>query len=288
AQHPSLCDASRRPGQGGPVRGAADTHDRGQGPRARAGGPCADRDRVPGEGARRHDGAGRAVDQARVLRGPAPGVPHGAGPRAAGRDRRPADDRRHPLGLRPGRGQDPAGGGVRLGPADAGRPHRAGTTLRGRGHHRLPRDAPVDRRRRDGPVDVGQAPARDLDRQQPRLRPRGHRQVAAAHAGTGDHPAPVAGHARARRARQAAGDGDEDRRGRLHPVPRQAQGGDAPPRGAGRLHRRAVPRAVRAGAGQARRGGRRAARVHVQPGGRDRAVASGVPRPARAAHQAAL
>ena len=54
------------------------------------------------------------------------------------------------------------------------------------------------------------------------------------------------------RPRQAAGDGHQDRGRRLDPVPGQAQGHPDPAGGAGRLHRREVPGAVRAGAGAAR------------------------------------
>ena len=52
---------------------------------------------------------------------------------------------------------------------------------------------------------------------------------------------------------QAARDGDQDRRGGVHPVPGQAQGHLRPAGRARRLHRRAVPGEVRAGAGRARR-----------------------------------
>ena len=74
----------------------------------------------------------------------------------------------------------------------------------------------------------------------------------------GDHDAVAARPAGAGGARQAAGDGHEDRRGGVHPVPGQAQGHARPAGRARRLHRRAVPRAVRTGAGRARCGSWRA------------------------------
>ncbi len=49
------------------------------------------------------------------------------------------------------------------------------------------------------------------------------------------------------------GDGDQDRGGGVDPLPGQAQGDVRPAGRAGRLHRRAVPREVRAGARRSRR-----------------------------------
>ena len=69
-------------------------------------------------------------------------------------------------------------------------------------------------------------------------------------------------------------DGHQDRRGGVDPVPGQAQGHLRPPGRARRLHRRAVPGEGRARAGAARDAGRGPARLHLQPGRRDRGVAA--------------
>ncbi len=55
------------------------------------------------------------------------------------------------------------------------------------------------------------------------------------------HHAPAAGRPRPGRPDQAARDGHQDRRRRVHPVPGQAQGHLRPARRTRRLHRRAVP-----------------------------------------------
>ena len=64
-----------------------------------------------------------------------------------------------------------------------------------------------------------------------------------------------------------------DRRRRLDALPGQAEGDDDPPRRARRLHRRALPRAVRARRWEHRRAGRGPARLHLQPGRGDRGLA---------------
>ncbi|CAA9362844.1 MAG: 5,10-methylenetetrahydrofolate reductase, partial [uncultured Nocardioidaceae bacterium] len=265
--------APQQPGPRRPLRGAADAHRGAEGARAPADRPHRDGDSVPRQGLGRHPRPVRAAGQAGLHGRPAPRGADGPRPQSARRDRRPADDRRRPLRVRPRGGQDAAGGAVRRRAGAAGGPDRAGTAVRGGRHHRLPRDPPVAERRRRRAGDVGQAPPRHEHREQPRLRPGCHGRVAAADADARDHAAGVARDPGTRRARQAARDGDEDRRRRLHEVPHQAQARDAAAGGAGRVHRGALPRGLRARALTARRRCRRAPRLHLQPGRRDRAVA---------------
>ena len=97
--------------------------------------------------------------------------------------------------------------------------------------------------------------------------------LAAPAAGAWRHDAAAAGHPRTGRAHQAARHGDQDRRRRVDQVPRQEQGHVRPARRPRRLHRRDVPREVRARARRARRARRGPARLHVQPDRRDRGLA---------------
>ena len=207
----------------------------------------------PGKGLDGDPRPGRAAGRARVRRRAPPRRADGPRPRRARRDLRPADGGRASPGS-----SCPAATPTRPATtptrcrccedlADARPAVRAGRD------HRLPRVAPDDPRRPDRAVDVGQAALRDPRGQQPDLRPGGDPRLGAPDARPRDHDAAAARHARPGRPHQAADDGDQDRRRGVDPVPGQAQGHLRPAGRARRLHRRAVPRAVRARRSPSRR-----------------------------------
>ena len=212
---------ARRPARAAAVRGAA--HARGgrplrHPPAARA---AADGHRVAEPRARGNPGRLGRARPARLRGGPPPGRADGAGRRPPGRDRRPAPAGRHHPGLRPERRRHRARRVPGRGRAARGA-RRDGVPVRVRRHHRLPGVPPDDPGRPDRAGDVGQAPIRHRDGEQPDLRPAGRRDLADPGPHPRGHAPALARHPGPRRHRPAADGRDPDRRRRLRAVPAQA------------------------------------------------------------------
>ena len=212
-------------------------------------GRASHRHRLAEQGPRRDLRPGRAAGRAGLRRRAAPRRADGERPRRARRDLRAADRARHHQRLRARRGRRDRPGDYPDALALLEDLAAAGQAVRARRHHRLPGVAPDDRRRPDRPVDVGQAPPRDPHRQQPDLRPRGRRDWVHRLRARGitlplllGLPGPGRPHQAARRWRPRSASGS-----RPGSWPRTS-GSFARPRRSRRLHRRAVPGAVRAGA----------------------------------------
>ena len=200
---------------------------------------------VAQQGPRGHSRSGRAAGRARLRRGPAPRRPDGPRPGRARRDLRPARRQgRHPRCS--SRVATPTtAGGYPDALEPAGGPRRAGPALRPRRHHRLPRVAPQDHRRPD--VQSMWDKRRHATHVVSNLSfdAGGRQHLGPPDAQARDHDAAAPRRTRPGRARQAARDGNEDRRRRVDAVPEQEQAHVRPAGGARRLHRRTVPGEVR-------------------------------------------
>ena len=200
----------------------------------------------PGKGLERHPRPGRAAGRPRLHRRTPPGRADGARPRRARRDLRPADRQGDHPGLRARRRRrarratTPTRCRCCEDLAELGRPFaQVGITGYPESHPTIHDDLTVqsmwDKRRYATHIvsNLTFDPAVIRDWVRPDARARRH------HAAAARHPRPGRPH-------QAAVDGHQDRRRRVDPVPGQAQGHLRPAGRARRLHRRAVPRAVRA------------------------------------------